>query len=169
MCELIQIILPHTSRTLLGGVSRPFAEMLSKTVLLLWCLVVSVRWMTETEAWISNSPPGNIKRGKQSTIKVHYLYPLYLSLRWLSSVLVFPRDVLKSYLQNLTSKILIIKRKISSIFHLLEQYSYFFLARISMSCFFQDLIHYQRNIRNLCSSMKDVCKREADESSFEKD
>ncbi|KAM7434199.1 hypothetical protein ABFA07_015679 [Porites harrisoni] len=74
--------------------------MLSNTVLLLWCLVVSVCWMTETEAWISNSD-GKIKRGKQSTMK--------------------------------------------------------------------DLIHYQRNIRNLCSSMKDVCKREADMSSFEKD
>ena len=165
MCELIQIILLHTSQTLLGGVSCPVAEMLSNTVLLLWCLVVSVCWMTETEAWISNSD-GKIKRGKQSTMKVHYFLSICHFIGFRLHVLVFPRDLSNSFL---ISKSLIIKKKISSIFHLLEQYSYFLLARISLSCFFQDLIHYQRNIRNLCSSMKDVCKREADMSSFEKD
>ena len=79
----------------------------------------------------------------------------------------FTRSAEKVALKSLISKSMIIKRKISLFFHLLEQYSYFLLARISMCCFFQDQIHYQRNIRNLCASIKDVCKRGADEWSYE--
>ena len=45
--------------------------MVSKTVLLLWCLVVSVCWMSETEAWSGFNR--NTMNGKRSITKVRLL------------------------------------------------------------------------------------------------
>ena len=145
--------------------------MVSKTVLLLWCLVVSVCWMSETEAWSGLN--SNTMKGKRSITKVRLLLG-YLSTYAPLIFLYFSVDMKSnnSYLYASISKALLpINPNLhdkSSTFFLLTSISLFVFC-LFVCLFFQDLRYPQRNIRNLCASMKDLCKPKADEWSSETD
>ena len=148
----------------------PFANMVSKTVLLLCCILLSVCWMSETEAHFSNNP--NIP-GKRSVTKVRLVLS-FLSSKAPIIFLYFSVDKKSKTHKSKSHNFFIFKIKTAPPY--LHQYLcliflfLFLLFFFFLFCFFlQDLRYLQRNIRNLCASMKDVCKRKADEWSSETD
>ena len=111
-------------------VNFPLAKMVSKTVLLLWCLVVSVCWMSETEAWSALNP--NTMKGKRSIMKVRLLLG-YLSTCAPLIFLYFSVDMKSnnSYLYASISKALL---PINPNLH--DKSSTFLLTSISLFVFF---------------------------------